>query len=213
MASESTFSTNVGSRLGELTPLRFEKSSGWLDDFASDSLSPDALALPAPHDHFDAVMASGVLEHIGVVEERSPKYRVHSRSDRDSLRARFLGELLRITRPGGRIWIDFPNGAFPIDFWHGERPGAARWHSLREGFLPRIAEVRKALHLLEPAATVRVMSPYRRLAMNQVGQHWYGRLLGGPASLFLKATSFHSLRWLSSSRLNPYVVVEVRRAT
>jgi SAM-dependent methyltransferase len=171
----------------------------------------DGLALPAPESYFDVVIASGVLEHIGVVEERNPNYKVTPLRDRDALRARFLSELLRVTRPGGTIWIDFPNGSFPIDFWHGERPGGARWHYPGEGFLPRIGELRRAFRLLDPSATLAVRSSYRRLALEQVGLHWYGRLFRGPARLFLRATRTRLLIWLSSTPLNPYVVLEVRK--
>jgi SAM-dependent methyltransferase len=86
--------------------------------------------LPFPDGHFDAVISSGVFEHIGVREAADP-YRVESLPDCHDQRRIFLQELLRVLAPGGRIWVDFPNGAFPIDFWHDLDAGNALAQSPR----------------------------------------------------------------------------------
>jgi SAM-dependent methyltransferase len=171
----------------------------------------DGSSLPFPDGFFDAVLASGVLEHVGVEESRSAGYAVRPLPSRDADRRRFLAELLRVTSAGGTIWLDFPNGAFPIDFWHGDRPGAARRHGRLEGFLPTAAEVRGLFRDLAPAATVRFHSPHRRLGFRQVGRHWYGAALSLPARLFLRAMAVPPLTFLASSPANPFLVVEVRR--
>jgi SAM-dependent methyltransferase len=171
----------------------------------------DALALPAPTGFFDVVIASGVLEHIGVREQRNPRYSVETLPDRDALRNRFLSELLRVTNRDGRIWLDFPNGAFQIDFWHGDRPGDARWHSRAEGFLPSLKDVRKSLASIDDGAVVRALSPHGRLAFHQVGLHLYGRALRIPARIFLRLTATWPLRFLSGTGLNPYMVLEITR--
>ena len=43
--------------------------------------------------------------------------------------------------PGGLLIVDRPNGAFPIDFWHGDHTNAPRWHWPSERLLPSYAEV------------------------------------------------------------------------
>ena len=171
----------------------------------------DGSSLPFPEGFFDAVLACGVLEHVGVEESRSAGYQVRPLPSRDADRRRFLAELLRVTATDGTIWLDFPNGAFPIDFWHGDRPGAARRHGRGEGFLPTAAEVRGLLRDLGPTTTVRFHSPHRRLKFRQVGRHWYGAALSLPARLFLRAMAVPPLTFLASSRANPFLVVEVRR--
>jgi SAM-dependent methyltransferase len=171
----------------------------------------DGSALPFPDGFFDAVLASGVLEHVGVEESRSAGYAVRPLPSRDADRRCFLAELLRVTAEDGTIWLDFPNGAFPIDFWHGDRPGAARRHGRTEGFLPTAAEVRGLFRDLAPTATVRFHSPHRRLGFRQVRRHRYGAALSLPARLFLRAMAVPPLKFLASSPVNPFLVVEVRR--
>ena len=113
-------------------------------------------------------------------------------------RARFMRELLRV---GKTVYIDCPNGAFPIDFWHSDAPGGARVHSRREGFLPTFREI----EALVPDAIVEALSPYKRLQFRQAAQHWYGRLLARPAELFFRWMP----RWIAKSALNPFLVVRL----
>ncbi|MBE1534508.1 SAM-dependent methyltransferase [Actinomadura algeriensis] len=60
------------------------------DDAAAETVQGDALELPFPDDHFDAIVASEVLEHIP-----------------DDMRA--MRELLRVLRPGGRLAATVPS--------------------------------------------------------------------------------------------------------
>jgi SAM-dependent methyltransferase len=158
-----------------------------------------ALALPFPDKYFDVVISSGVIEHIGVEETAVPRYAVKPLPDRDALRAAFLRELLRVTRTA--IYLDCPNGAFPIDFWHSDRPGSPRFHSRGEGFLPTFDEIRA----LVPGLRVEPLSPYKRLQFRQAAQHWYGRVLGKPAEWFFRFMP----RFVAKSPLNPFLVVRV----
>lgn len=59
-------------------------------DAAAETVRGDALELPFPDDHFDAIIASEVLEHIP-----------------DDMRA--MRELLRVLRPGGRLAATVPS--------------------------------------------------------------------------------------------------------
>jgi SAM-dependent methyltransferase len=171
----------------------------------------DGSRLPFPDGFFDVVVASGVLEHIGVVESRSERYEVRPLPTRDADRARFLAELLRVTAADGTIWLDFPNGAFPIDFWHGDRPGAARFHSRREGFLPTPGKIRGYFREIPFPTEIRFHGPHRRLQFRQVRSRWYGTLLSRPARLLLGLMTVRPFRFLAASGVNPFLVVEVRR--
>jgi SAM-dependent methyltransferase len=169
----------------------------------------DGGRLPFPDEYFDCVISSGVLEHIGVEEHGGTTYSVQPKNDRDVERARFVAELLRVTRPSGRLWLDFPNGAFPIDFWHGTDAGGARWHSLSEGFLPTVKEIRSLVRQTSPRARVQSISPSDRLRFQQVSRHPAGRLLSPFMRLFLKSMTWPGFRWLAGSPFNPYLVIQI----
>jgi SAM-dependent methyltransferase len=168
-------------------------------------------SLPFPAGFFDAVIASGVLEHIGVSEEGGTRYRVRPLPDRDERRREYLAELLRVTAPGGRLLLDFPNGSFPVDFWHGVNPGGARFHSPGEGFLPTVQQVRLLCARIDPSLVLSVRSPEGRLRFRQVSTHWYGRAFRAPVRLLQRLMSTRTFGFLASSPLNPYLVIEITR--
>lgn len=161
--------------------------------------------LPFADAFFDAIICSGVLEHIGVDETAVPSYRVTPRQTRDADRIAFLRELLRVLAPRGTLFLDFPNGAFPIDFWHGP----ARLHRLGEGFLPSMPYLRRLAAGLN--VTLTAISPFGRLQFRQVAQHWYGRAFAPPMRAFFAAMTLPVLRRLAASPFNPFLVVKVVR--
>ncbi len=171
----------------------------------------DGASLPFPDGFFDAVIASGVLEHIGVSEVGGTRYQVRPLPNRDDLRRSYVAELVRVTSPRGRLFLDFPNGAFPIDFWHGTRPGGARFHSPSEGFLPTVSEVRALCNRIDRGLTVRALSPERRLRFRQVSSHWYGRAFRTPMAILQRGMSKPLFRFLAASPINPYLVIEISR--
>jgi SAM-dependent methyltransferase len=172
----------------------------------------DGLSLPFPDGFFDAVISSGVLEHVGVSEHGGPGiYEVSPLPDLDERRMAFLAGLARVLAPGGTLFLDFPNGAFPIDFWHGTRAGAARWHSPFEGFLPTVKSIRRLAARLDPSLRVSVRSPRQRLRFHQVGAHWYGRLFRAPMAAFYALTAVPGFTWLAGTPLNPYLTLSLRR--
>ena len=168
-------------------------------------------SLPFAGDSFDFVLASGVLEHIGVSEEGGTRYRVRPMPNRDDLRRAYLAELVRVTAPGGRLFLDFPNGAFPIDFWHGVKPGGVRFHSPREGFLPTVGQIRSLFRQIDGRLVVTVRSPEGRLRFRQVSSHWYGRAFRAPMRMLQGWMSTPVLRFLAASPINPYLVIEIAR--
>jgi len=74
----------------------------------------DAGRIPFPSDFFDVVFSLGVIEHIGTEVGHctlSDNYR--------ELRQQYANEILRVTKPNGRILISCPNKHFPLDIQHG----------------------------------------------------------------------------------------------
>jgi SAM-dependent methyltransferase len=170
-----------------------------------------SLGLPFPDGFFDAVLCSGVLEHLGVQETRQGGYSVTVLADRDAERTRFLLEHARVLAPSGALWLDFPNGAFPIDFWHGTRAGSPRWHGRDEGFLPTAAEVRRYTSELPGRWSVSARSAAGRLQFRQVGSRWYGKMLARPAAFWLRLLGVYPFSSLLETGLNPFLVLELRR--
>ncbi len=170
-----------------------------------------ALRLPFPDGSFDVVISSGVIEHIGVSETAAPNYAVQPLPGQRELRTAYIRELGRVLRPDGRIFLDCPHGSFPIDFWHGNRPGTPRFHSLREGFLPSFGEVRSLARAAFADARVRARSPHLRLQFRQSAGHLHGRLFSLPFSAMFRLMKRRGFRWMARTPLNPFLVVEIRK--
>jgi SAM-dependent methyltransferase len=100
----------------------------------------DAKALPFRSQQFVHTVSSGMLEHVGVSELSSP-YRVTALPSKRSTRAEVVAELCRVTQPAGSVILDFPNGLFPIDFWHGNTLGAFRFHQIPDVLNPSLWEL------------------------------------------------------------------------
>src|SRR5205085_1854621 len=128
-------------------------------------------------------VSSGMIEHVGVSESSAP-YAIHPHDDRDRARAAVIEELARVTRTSGVTLVDCPNGAFPIDFWHGDRVGAFRWHQVPDRLLPGFGDLRAWARAAGREARLETLTG--RLAFQQVGQHRWGRLLAGPMALLLR---------------------------
>lgn len=73
----------------------------------------DGAAMPFADGYFDAVYTLGTIEHIGA---RTGHYTLTD--DYRETRTAFARELLRVTRPGGRLLVTCPNKSFPIDIHH-----------------------------------------------------------------------------------------------
>lgn len=184
----------------------------WGERIRTDRLAcADSLRLPFVDGFFDAILCSGVLEHVGVREFRASRYSVTVLAERDADRNSFLQEHARVLAPRGVLWLDFPNGAFPIDFWHSSRAGAPRWHWRHEGFLPTVAEIRRYSSALHGEFDVATRGPAGRLQFRQVGRHWYGKLLARPAGLWLRLLGVRPFSALRETGLNPFLVLELRR--
>jgi SAM-dependent methyltransferase len=144
----------------------------------------DAAQLPFAVASFDAVVSSGMIEHVGVAEAANP-YSVTPHADRDRLRAGVVRELGRAVRPGGVAFVDCPNGSFPIDFWHGDRLGACRLHRVPDALLPGH---RQLLQWGRAAGLRPRLQPLGgRLRFRQIGRRWWGRLLSPLVAAALKA--------------------------
>lgn len=116
----------------------------------------DAVRTPYADGEFDAVIASGVLEHVPM--------------DYESLK-----EMYRILRPGGRLVVSYLPNRGSIEEWRLRRrdPGSAhrriyrlcglRSMLLHTGFVPLVAGWQTQLDLLPPGPAASALRPLARL--------------------------------------------------
>lgn len=174
-------------------------------------LLADAIALPFPDHYFDIVFSCGMLEHIGVAEECTPAYRVRPLPHQADLRRSFLRESMRVLKPNGVLYVDHPNGSFPIDFWHNDYRGLPRFHWPRERFLPSFGEVYKIARGIAPTCSVEAISPAGRFTFRRSGRRWYGKLFTNVMKIYLNLLRQRPFSWLVASPLNQYLVIRITR--
>jgi SAM-dependent methyltransferase len=174
-------------------------------------LLADAAHLPFADGPFAAVVSSGMIEHVGVAES-APPYTVTALPDQAVRRAAVVRELERVAAADAPVVVDCPNGSFPVDFWHGDRLGALRFHRTPDALLPTFADLATWARAAGRSAA---LQPLRdRLRFRQVGSRWWGRLLAPLARLYLRGLDLLVAAGLSAlpARLYPYLVVVLRRS-
>ena len=164
-----------------------------------------AAALPFASGQFDTVISSGMLEHIGVAEEASP-YRVSALPNKLLQRGQAVSELSRAS--SRMVVLDFPNGWFPVDFWHGNSLGAFRMHGVPDPLNPSLREVRSYL----PGSRIKLLPLRNRLRFRQIARHWWGRLLTPAVQLILSVLDRLPRRTPLLALFYPFLVVQIEPA-
>jgi len=174
----------------------------------------DAAELPFANDCFDAVTSLGVIEHIGTVNGHCTL-----RDDYQEQRRAYAGEILRVTRPGGRIIIACPNKTFPVDIHHGPTDQLSRPAPIRS-FLYRKAGVNVhktwGRHHLLSYSEIRQLFPGVRgfAPLPLKGYFGFMRFKRGfmrPVSAFAQRWIDHMPSLVAASFLNPYVMVQITK--
>jgi SAM-dependent methyltransferase len=173
-------------------------------------IQADATRLPFANHEFDIVLSSGMLEHIGVAESCTPEYRVAPLANQRELRQAFLSESMRVLRPGGVLYLDHPNGAFPIDFWHNDWKSRPRVHMPLENFLPSFGEVKRLVEAIAPGAQVQAISPPGRFTYRRSHRRWYLKWFSSGMEGFFNLVKHGMLSSLAKSPLNPYLVIRIQ---
>lgn len=162
--------------------------------------SANGRALPFQDASFDAVISSGVLEHVA---EHLPQ------GERDGPCAEYVHEVLRVLKPGGRALLAAPNGIHPFDYWHTYGK-FLRVQIPREKWMPTPSAIRTWVRSSPVPGTVRFLSPRGYLAFQRIRYHACGRALSaGMRGLFRLMDWFPPL---AASPVNPWLVAELTHA-
>lgn len=191
------------------------KQAGYWQDLGRDPkrlVCGDVTRLPFGSGAFDRAFAVGVIEHIGTVTGHSTLA-----PDHRERRNAFARELVRVTRPGGRILVSCPNKHFPVDLHHGPsdaaRPAAAWREALSRRAGINLHRTWGAYHLLSfgevrglflgpgGARAVRALSATGYFAFGSVPA-----AARGVARLWVERMP----ALLRDTFLNPFVIVEIR---
>ncbi|MEN4450264.1 class I SAM-dependent methyltransferase [Mycobacterium sp. SM3041] len=170
-------------------------------------IAGSALDLPFESNRFDLVWSIGVIEHIG--EPKPP-------AERAADRLRYIDEILRVLRPGGRAIVVAPHKWFPIDPAH-DFSSSQILHRVYERFhlgvhqtwgphpLMSFREVWRLAH----SAGARKIRP-----LSMADYFSFAHLGSGRAARLVPAARFylnHLPGWMGATPLAPYLAVELTR--
>ncbi len=172
----------------------------------------DGEALPFKDGVFDAVIALGVMEHIGAVGATS-----QLKEDYQDRRKRFIRESLRVTTKTGTVILSCPNRSFPVDFHHnisrtklfqfiGHKWGIS-FHSPFNKFLWSYRDVKNTVGLFEKKCAFNPLKLQGYIGFNLRNSRWLK-----PVSLILKLTLLMLDQlpdFIRESFLNPYLLVSI----
>jgi SAM-dependent methyltransferase len=167
-----------------------------------------ALDLPFESGWFDIAWSLGVLEHIG---EPAPP------SERGTDRLRYLSEMLRVVRPGGRVIILAPHKWFPLDPGHdwsrterGHRFFERTHLSVHRTWGPHpLMSYGELRRMARDAGAVRVRP------LSVADYFSFHRTGGGAAGWLVPAVRVYLKTlpvWLCATPLTPMLAVELTRA-
>ena len=188
----------------------FYRASRWLAERSGSALVvADATALPFRAGQFQATYSSGLIEHVGVEEQGGDVYQVTARPDKHELRQQAVREMCRVSSASGSVILDFPNGMFPIDFWHGTSLAAFRVHRLPDTLNPSVWEIARYL----PESRVTILPLRNRLRFRQISRKWWGRALHVPMRAFIRLLDLlpQALQAMHGT-LYPFLVIQIRPA-
>ncbi|MBE0665018.1 MAG: class I SAM-dependent methyltransferase [Candidatus Aminicenantes bacterium] len=183
-------------------------------------INGDGSHTPFPDGYFDAVVTLGTIEHIGTISGHNTLAAGYR-----AVRNSFAAELLRVTKPGGRILISCPNKSFPVDIHHQptDENSTEKAENRRQAIFDRTGlnlhlpfgryhllsfrEIKKTFCRDNGAQAIRSLSARSYFAYKRTGSLKMLKQFKSLISLYME----HLPGPLRSTFLNPFLIVEVRR--
>lgn len=167
----------------------------------------NALNLPYQDGVFDCVFCGCVFPHVGVEEDTyrvSPSYLEQ--------RMKLAAEILRVIKPGGRVFAAGPNRKCPLDLFHGRNHGCymPRLNRPDDRFLLSLADYR-FLFERSGACGVTALPVTNFWTFNRSRRSWIGRFLGINVRFLFWLGSQNILPSLRASVIAPWLVVTAER--
>lgn len=177
----------------------------------------DSTHLPFPDNFFDFVYSLGVIEHIGTQIGQATLSKNYW-----EIRQRYANEILRVTKPSGRILIACPNKSFPIDIQHGPgdklHPGNRMRNYIHKKFKINIHPIWGKNHLLSYSEAKRLFCYHGGArSFEPLPLKNYFGFIGFKTALlkpFLRLTTMYIDNlplFLRASFFNPYMLVLIRK--
>jgi SAM-dependent methyltransferase len=167
----------------------------------------NGMNLPFNDRVFDCVFCGCVFAHVGV---EGDSFRVTS-SYLDQ-RLKLAAEMIRVLKPGGRVFAASPNRKCIVDLFHGRKEGSytPRLNLPNDPFLLSLADFR---FLFENSGSGPVVAlPVTDFwTLNRSRRSWTGRLLGMQVNFLFWLTSQQVCPALRASAIAPWLVVTAER--
>lgn len=167
----------------------------------------DGQHLPFPDASFDLVFCGCVFPHVGVVGDSA-----QVRPDHREARGQLAAEMARVLAPGGHVVASSPNRLFPLDLFHGRRPGSYK-PRLNPPSSPFLLSARDYAEMFgaHGCGRPRPLPPQDYWGFIRSRHSPKGWLLGLPVRAVFSAVSTEALAALRASPINPWLVMSFTR--
>ena len=178
----------------------------------------DAVGLPFMNDFFDAVISTSVIEHLGTSTGHCSLI-----DNYWEIRQQHTNELLRVTKPSGRILISCPNKSFPIDIHHGPTDEqTSKRHRVRRYIFEKtgmnIHPVWGKYHLVSYPEVKRLFCDYGAATSFEplplkgfLSFRTIDSTSLKPIGRLAKYYLYNLPKYFRASFMNPYVLVQIRK--
>ena len=167
----------------------------------------NGLKLPFADGTFDATFCGCVYPHVGVVGDTTRPAATHG-EDRLAL----AREMVRVLKPGGRIFVSGANRLCPLDLFHGRAPGeyVPRLNPPWTRFLLSAGDYRRlfAAAGADGARTLAVRGYWGFVTSRRTVK---GRMFSLPVRFAFRVLSYRALARLRGSFVDPWIVVTARK--